>query len=109
MTKRITLALSFLLLGQLACFMQSAPSTPTNPPTQPKALSVATAASSCTVSTHALNVRDCAGFDCSIVGWLEDGQTVKAELLGSSWIYVTRGKLSGFARADYLTCNSGEK
>lgn len=112
MTKRIYLAIVLLLLGSLAC-MQSAPSSPTHPPTKPatQALTMATiAASSCTVNTHALNVRDCAGIDCSIVGWLEAGWTVKAELSsGSSWLYITRGELSGFARADYLTCNSKEK
>lgn len=109
MTKRIILALSFLLLGSLACIMQSAPSTPTQPTNQPKALTLATATASteltCKVNTHALNVRDCAGIDCSIIGWLEDGWTVQAELSsGSSWTYITRGNLSGFARADYLTC-----
>ena len=112
MTKKIYLAIVLLLLGSLAC-MQSAPSSPTHPPTKPatQALTMATiAASSCTVNTHALNVRDCAGVDCSIVGWLEAGWTVKAELSsGSSWLYITRGELSGFARADYLTCNSKEK
>lgn len=110
MTK-ITLALSFLLLGSLAC-MQSAPSSPTNPPTtQPKQTLISEPGIVCTVNTHALNVRDCGGFDCSIVGWLEDGWTVQAQpgsMPGSSWIYITRGNLSGFARADYLTCNSGE-
>ena len=108
MTKRIILALSFLLLGLLAC-MQSAPSSPTYPPTKP-ATQPARAAepgsmpgADCTVNTHALNVRDCAGFSCSIVGWLKDGQTVSAEP-GSSWTYITRGKLSGFVRSDYLNC-----
>lgn len=112
MTKRIYLAIVLLLLGSLAC-MQSAPSSLAHLPTMPatQALTMATiAASSCTVNTHALNVRDCAGIDCSIVGWLEAGWTVKAELSsGSSWLYITRGELSGFARADYLTCNSKEK
>ena len=111
MTKRIILALSFLLLGSLACILQSAPSTPTHPTEQPKALTLATASpSTCIVNAHALNVRACAGIDCSIIGWLEDGWTVQAELSsGSSWTYITRGELSGFARADYLTCNFGEK
>ncbi len=107
MTKRIILALSFLLLGLLAC-MQSAPSSPTYPPTKPatqpaRAITAAATEITCSVNTHALNVRDCAGFSCSIVGWLKDGQTVSAEL-GSSWTYITRGKLSGFVRSDYLNC-----
>lgn len=112
MTKRIILALSFLLLGSLACILQSAPSTPTHPTEQPKALTLATASpSTCIVNAHALNVRACAGIDCSIIGWLEDGWTVKAQpgsMPGSGWIYIRRDSLSGFARADYLTCNFGE-
>ena len=92
--------------------MQSAPSSPTHPPTKPatQALTMATiAASSCTVNTHALNVRDCAGVDCSVIGWLEAGWIVKAQPTGSGWLYITHDTLKGFARADYLTCNSKDK
>jgi len=114
MIKRIILTLSFLLLGSLAC-MQSAPSAATHlPPTKAaRSLTVANTASSsaedCTVNAQALNVRDCAGLDCSVIGWLEYGWIVKAERSnGSAWLKITRGNLSGFSRADYLTCNSGE-
>ena len=108
----LSIAMLSLWLGSLAC-MQSAPSSPAHSPTKAKALELATATArpqlSCTVNTHALNVRDCGGFECSIIGWLEAGWIVKAEpVSGSRWIYITRGELSGFARADYLTCNSGE-
>jgi uncharacterized protein YgiM (DUF1202 family) len=109
MTKRIYLAIVLLLLGSLAC-MQSAPSSPTHPPTKPATQAAQSITESeCKVIATALNVRDCGGIDCSIVGWLEAGWTVKAESSkGSSWIYITHGTLKGYARADYLTCNSGE-
>lgn len=111
MTKRITLALSFLLLGLLAC-MQSAPSSLTHLPTKAplSAEPGSMPGTDCTVNTHALNVRECESSHCSVIGWLEYGWIVKAEAgaPGSAWIKITRGNLSGFARADYLTCNTGE-
>lgn len=95
--------------------MQSAPSTPTHLPTKAAAEPGTKAPGSmpgtdCTVNTHALNVRECESSHCSVIGWLEYGWIVKAEAgtPGSAWIKITRGNLSGFARADYLTCNTGE-
>jgi len=115
--KRIYLAIVLLWLGSLACFMQTqpAPRAATHlPPREaaPAAEPIATASGSldCTVNTHALNVRDCAGLQCSAIGWLEYGWIVKAERSSGSarWLKITRGNLTGFARADYLTCNFGE-
>ena len=112
MTKRITLAIVLLLLGSLAC-MQSAPSKPAHPPTRAAAQSAqsthAINESECTVIATALNVRDCGGTDCSVIGWLEAGWIVQAEpgSVGSSWIYITHGTLKGYARSNYLLCNIG--
>ena len=112
MTKRITLAIVLLLLGSLAC-MQSAPSKPAHPPTKPATQSARAAQSitesECKVITTALNVRDCGGMDCSVIGWLEAGWIVQAEpgSIGSSWIYITHGTLKGYARSNYLSCNIG--
>lgn len=94
--------------------MQSAPSKPAHPPTRAAAQSAqstthAITESECTVIATALNVRDCGGIDCSVIGWLEAGWIVKAQPTGSGWLYITHGTLKGFARADYLTCNSKEK
>jgi uncharacterized protein YgiM (DUF1202 family) len=109
MTKRIYLAIVLLLLGSLAC-MQSAPSSLAHLPTMPATQAAQSITKSeCTVIATALNVRDCAGVDCSVIGWLEAGWIVNAELSSSSWIYITHGTIKGYARSDYLTCNSKGK
>ena len=113
MTKKIYLAIVLLLLGSLAC-MQSAPSSltlqaPTKPATQSARAAQSITESECKVIATALNVRDCGGIDCSVIGWLEAGWIVQAEpsSIGSSWIYITHGTLKGYARSNYLLCNIG--
>ena len=110
MKKRIYLAIVLLLLGSLAC-MQSAPSKPAHPPTRAAAQSAqsthAITESECTVIATALNVRDCGGIDCSVIGWLEAGWIVKTHPTGSGWLYITHGTLKGYARSNYLLCNIG--
>jgi len=114
MQKRIYLAIFILWLGSLAC-MQSAPRAATHlPPTKAAADPVEaqrlqqleqSTALECEVIAAALNVRECGGIDCSVIGWLEYGWTVQAERSPSSaWLKITRGNLTGFVRADYLTC-----
>ena len=107
MTKRIYLAIVLLLLGSLAC-MQSAPSKPAHPPTRAAAQSAQSITESkCKVIATALNVRDCGGIDCSVIGWLEAGWIVKAQPTGSGWLYITHGTLKGWAHSNYLLCNIG--
>lgn len=113
MTKKLLLLLApiFLLacgLSRSAILMQADPlpsptaaqveiatASPTHPhPTQQ---------SVCTVVAESLHVRESAGVDGVVIGWLKAGQivTILHDQSAGNWIHIQAGDLTGWINSNY--------
>ncbi len=43
----------------------------------------------CTVSAESLNLRSCAGLQCTVIAWLSKGDVLKVQEKDQEWIKVT--------------------
>lgn len=61
----------------------------------------------CTVTSTALNVRECAGIDCQIIGWLRAGQfVIVSASFSQDWANLSAG---GWVHSNYLTCKGDDR
>lgn len=112
MTKKLILLLApiFLLacgLSRSAILMQADPipsptaahiESPTTSPTHPQP----TQQSTCIV-TASLHVRESAGVDGVVIGWLEAGDivTILNDQPAGNWIHIQAGDLTGWINSNY--------
>ncbi|HMS00284.1 MAG TPA: SH3 domain-containing protein [Anaerolineales bacterium] len=115
MTKKLLLLLApiFLLacgLSRSAMFVTADPipsptaaqvESPTPSPTHPQP----TQQSTCTVSAKSLHVRESAGVDGVVIGWLEAGQvvTILHDQPAGNWIRIQAGDLTGWINSNYCS------
>ena len=107
--------LALVIVGPMAWLATTATPTPTPTPTPnptqtqtPTYTPTATQAGNVAVGAYALNLRECAGVGCRVVGVLERGAVV--HLLGASqvtddgatWRRVTADGLTGWVNQSYL-------
>lgn len=48
-----------------------------------------TISETCTVSAQSLNLRECAGLQCTVIAWLSQGDVLVVEATDHNWIKVT--------------------
>lgn len=84
-----------LIPSPTAAQVEIATTSPTHP--QPTQQSV------CTVSAESLHVRESAGVDGVVIGWLKAGQTLTIlnDPPVDNWIHIQAGDLAGWINSNY--------
>lgn len=73
---------------------------PTTSPTHPQPTQQV-----CTVSAESLHVRESAGVDGVVIGWLKEGQVIRIlnDQPAGNWIHIQADDLTGWINSNYCT------
>lgn len=79
-----------------------APSEPAGPVKQAITGTQPPAPLACLVTAEALNVRNCPGIDCAVIGWLQAGQVVNVTRLApNGWAQLN---INGWVNSSFINC-----
>ena len=89
--------------GATGAALQNAPGTPTASAT-PETVATPTAGPTrCTVTAHALNVRNCAGVDCGVIAQVTQGDRLTVKSTADGWHRVQLDTGAAFVNSNYCT------